>query len=550
MNLAATEPPAAAPAAVRATALREQPPAVLVSLGLLLALTGAVAALLWPHWRDNAELSHAFLMPVVFGLLMYEARRGPAHFLRGGAGSAIAAGTLMLLALAVLAISGLYASAVGWSHALVAFCLTGALVCSWLAALVMLAGPDSRLVPLNWPALVAIGLWLLSAPIPPGTYSRLTMALQLVVTGGVLRALHLLGIAAAQHGNVIELATTSVGVEEACSGVRSLISCVFVGFLLSATLVRRPRSRLVIVALAGPIALAMNFVRSLGLTLLANGGVDIAGRWHDLTGFGILVATAALLAALAILLARLDERAALRPNPAATGPGGAAAPSPGRATRRIVCGALGVGLAAAVFFAVSTGASPRRAAPVPDLAAILPTTAPGWQVETSRELYQFTSTLHTDHLLQRTYLRAGENGLLQVTVYLAYWRAGQAPASLVASHTPDACWPGSGWVSVTMPEPRVALAVPGRQLPDAEVRLFRNEQFPQFVWFWQLYDGHPIAFRDPYSARALLRSAWQYGFRRSGDQMFVRISSNRPWAEFQSDPLFAGIFARLRDHGL
>ena len=60
---------------------------------------------------------------------------------------------------------------------------------------------------------------------------------------GVVRVLGAVGIAAFQDGNVIELARTSVGVSEACSGVRSLISCTVAGLFLSATLVRRPLNR-------------------------------------------------------------------------------------------------------------------------------------------------------------------------------------------------------------------------------------------------------------------------------------------------------------------
>src|SRR5690606_39079118 len=140
----------------------------------------------------------------------------------------------------------------------------------------------------------------LTTPLPPGTYSRLTLSLQLLVSEGVLRMLHLLGIAAIRHGNIIDLAHTSVGVEEACSGIRSLISCVFAGMFFSATLVRRPWARAWILALAAPIALAMNFVRSLGLTLLAYKGVDISGAWHDLTGFAVLGVTAVMLGGLAL----------------------------------------------------------------------------------------------------------------------------------------------------------------------------------------------------------------------------------------------------------
>ena len=69
-----------------------------------------------------------------------------------------------------------------------------------------------RWLPFNWNSLVALGLWVLCAPIPPGTYSRLTLSLQLMVSENVLRALHLLGVGAVRQGNIIELATATVGI--------------------------------------------------------------------------------------------------------------------------------------------------------------------------------------------------------------------------------------------------------------------------------------------------------------------------------------------------
>src|SRR6202040_4270378 len=133
------------------------------------------------------------------------------------------------------------------------------------------------------------------------------LGLQLWITRSVLATLHLFGIAAIRDGNLIELANTTVGVEEACSGVRSLISCVFGGFFFSAALVRRPWSRVLIIALAAPLALAMNFFRSLTLTLLANRGVDISHTWHDATGYAVLGVTALLLGGLAWWLARGEK---------------------------------------------------------------------------------------------------------------------------------------------------------------------------------------------------------------------------------------------------
>ncbi len=518
------------------------PFAARLSVFLLGGLTVALCLLLWPHWRHNADLSHGLFMPVVFLLLLRESRAGPFRFLPAGRPAAGALGALLLAGLLALVASGLYAVSLGWSHDLVGFTLTGALVLLLAGALVVFSSDAIRFVPFNWSAVVAIGLWLLCAPIPPGTYTRLTLGLQLVVTENVLRALHLLGIAAVRHGNILDLASTSVGVEEACSGVRSLVSCIFAGLFFSASLVRRPWSRALLIGLSAPLALGMNFLRSLTLTLLANSGVAIAGRWHDLTGFAVLGVTAALLAGLALLLERNSS-----PDP---GPTAAAVPAARPGPSYLLAGVLTVSVALGVFFFAHTRPALRRDAPVPDLAAILPAQADGWQVETTTDLYQFRDTLQTDHLAQRIYSRMTDHGPERIIIYLAYWRPGQASVSLVASHTPDACWPGSGWESVPVPTTRVRLAAGGRTLPEAEARAFRSGDYPQNVWFWHLYDGRPITQQNPNSPAELLRLAWRYGFRREGDQLFVRISSNRGWDDLAREPLLGTLFTRLQPLGL
>jgi exosortase len=478
-------------------------------------------------------------------VLLHEARGGTPRWLGRTAWANGGFAVLLVGGLLALVTAGLYAASADWSHALVNLSLTLSLVLFVGAGLVLCAGDAVRLIPFNWTAMLAAGLWLACAPIPPGTYSRLTLNLQLLVSENTVRVLHVLGIAAVRHGNIIELARATVGVEEACSGVRSLISCIFAGLLFSATLVRRPWARALIIALAAPLALVMNFLRSLLLTLLANGGVDIAGTWHDLTGFAVLGVTAAMLGGLAFLL-EAKERAA---TPSPSTPSAATPARPTTTPFVALAGALAAGTALIVFFTANTRPATRLDTPVPDLLAILPGRVAGWNVDTSTDLYQFQSTLHTEFLAQRTYTREGPAGLDQVTVYLAYWRPGQAPVSLVASHTPDACWPGSGWTMVEANPPKEPIAIGGRTLPTPEHRLFQST-FSQHVWFWHLYAGRPIAYRDPYSAIELLRIAWRYGFRKEGDQLFVRFSSNRPLQSFSNEPLFTETFGRLARLGL
>jgi len=54
------------------------------------------------------------------------------------------------------------------------------------------------------------------------------------------------------------------------SGIRSLVSCIYAGLFLSAFMLQRLWTRALLLVVAAPLAIGMNFLRSLILTLLAN----------------------------------------------------------------------------------------------------------------------------------------------------------------------------------------------------------------------------------------------------------------------------------------
>ena len=512
-----------------------------VSLGLV----AVYCVRLWPEWRTNPDLSHGFFAPFIFLLLAWESRhRGTPRWLPAGPGPALALGGVLAAGFILFVLAGLLAASLGWSHALVLFVLAGSLSSFLTGGLILLADVRVRFLPFNWISLTAIFLWILVAPLPHGTYSRLTLGLQGWVTGSVLHTLHLIGIPARQHGNIIELVRTTVGVEEACSGIRSLLSCVYAGFFFAAWQIRRPAARLALIVTAPVLALGMNFLRSLTLTLIANAGEEITGFWHDVTGFAILAVTALLLALLAILLE--GEPAAPARDP---GPSDRAPPA---GPRRWFFTAVAATLGLALFFFAGSRPPARDGRPAPDLLPLLPASAAGWQVVTPNDLYQFADILQTSHLFERTYLRkASETDFIQFTVYVAYWSAGQASVSRVASHTPDACWPGAGWTPRPLIDAQQAPELPGLKLAAGEHRLFQNaDGYRQNVWFWHIFDGRVLDYRDPYSVPALLKIALQYGFRRQGDQYFVRISSNKSWRELADEPLVREILTNLSALGL
>ena len=522
--------------------------AVLTLAGVL---TAGLCFHLGPEWLENPDLSHGLLAPVLFLLLLQAGRQENANGYHpaDSTGLKLYCTSLLVFGLILIGIAGLYAATADWTHPLVGFTLALALSTLLLGCLLWASSQPVRLLPLNWTTLVAVGFWPLCAPIPPGTYARLTLQLQLWITQLVLESLHLLGIAASKAGNVILLAHTSVGVEEACSGVRSLLSCLVAALFFSATLVTCPWRRVGLLLLAPELAFGFNFARSLTLTLLAHAGVDINGRWHDLTGFAVLGLTALILGGLAFALASPPAPAmplTLKPvvGPAAT----AAAVQPwGLLTACLLAVALLTG------FAVNTHRVPPLGQSAPLLAAMLPTAPADWDVVQTDELQSFAPVLKTNHLFQRTYVR--RTGLttadepLQLTVYLAYWAPGQASVSQVAMHTPDACWPGNGWAAEPS-TPSAPLRLPLRTLPPPQYRGFTQADNRQHVWYWHLYAGSSITQTNPYSAVELLRFAWRYGFRTAGEQIFVRISSNRPWSELANEPVLAEILNKLQPHGL
>jgi exosortase len=533
------------PQGSQCTAFRALPWLAKLNILGLCAAAGAFAILLSPQWMHDDNLTHGIFLPFLAGILAVESRRDSSPwFLGPGAGPILACASLILASLACLSAAIVYATALGWSHAMAEFLLSASLVLALGAGLLGFADRRVRFLPLNWASAVAVSLWLFASPPPPGTYARLAALLQSEVTRGVVRVLHGMGIAAFQDGNVIELARTTVGVSEACSGVRSLISCTVAGLFLSALLLRRPANRVLIIALSPAIGLAMNFLRSLLLTLLANSGVNIEVHWHDVTGASILVGTTILGAALALLLNRNESAPPANPSAAPISPTGS---SPLQAM--IGAALLIVGAAAVI---ASNGRPPGESAasPAPDLAALFPAPPRGWTVATTPDMDQYSDVLHTHALMERVYSGGPAEDRVHISFYLAYWRPGQAPVSLVDAHTPDACWPGTGWQAEPVPSERSVLDVGDRALAPAECRLFAHNGFETHVWFWHLYGGRPLTFVDPYSATRLLKIAWRFGFSRPEDQLFVRISSDRPWQEIASEPAVRQLFENLKPLGL
>lgn len=166
-----------------------------------------------------------------------------------------------------------------------------------------------------FPALV----WLVSAPIVSVLENQLSVFLRHKVAVAVMVTFDLLGHPLEQQGNVLVLPNGgTVGVEDACSGIRSLTACLFAGSFLGAAFFDRFGQKVTLVVAAMLFAFFTNIGRGLFLTAWAyrHGADSISGTVHDVAGYAVLGMTCLGLMALIPLLNIRVERVEDQSTPA------------------------------------------------------------------------------------------------------------------------------------------------------------------------------------------------------------------------------------------
>ena len=144
--------------------------------------------------------------------------------------------------------------------------------------------------------LFPVCFFLVAVPWPTVLEQSIIQSFTRLDTTATVGLLGWLGVPAMAQGNVIEVATGPVGVDEACSGIRSfqatLMIALFFGELFQLTFFRR-----VILCLSGvALALVFNLARMTVLVwVAARKGLDAIAQWHDPAGVTILVACFATL---------------------------------------------------------------------------------------------------------------------------------------------------------------------------------------------------------------------------------------------------------------
>lgn len=250
------------------------------------------------EWAVNEQYSYGFLVPFLAAYLMWRRwEERPARDFTYNPpqvwATALVAPLLLIVPLRII-----LAGSPDWRLALWMY------AAAVVAASLSLAG---RMGGWRWAKHFALpcALLLFAVPWPTGVEGPLVRGLMGAVSAVTVEGLNLLGIYAEQHGNIIRLANANVGVEEACSGVRSFQSTLMAAFLLGEFFRWRVSWRAGLIVAGCLVSALLNLGRAFTLTLVtAKQGPEAMDAIHDPIGHFVSIAAFLMLLGMCALIER------------------------------------------------------------------------------------------------------------------------------------------------------------------------------------------------------------------------------------------------------
>jgi exosortase len=160
-----------------------------------------------------------------------------------------------------------------------------ALVASIAGAVLALGGTAFVRV---WAFPLALSLFMV--PKLAVVYNQVTLPLQLAATRIAAGMLRLLGVTVAVDGNILVVAGRQVVVEEACNGLRFLLSLGLLAVMIAWFRDPKPWMRWALLASAVPLAIAANALRVASAAWLASlNPAYVEGWFHTWSGAAVFL---------------------------------------------------------------------------------------------------------------------------------------------------------------------------------------------------------------------------------------------------------------------
>ena len=238
-------------------------------------------------WNTDDNYSHGFLIPFIVGYLIWTKKKELSKLVPKPSNWGL-----------IVLFGGLFIYLVGTIGA--EWFLKRSSLIIVLAGLILFLYGTAYLRMLLFPLLFLIFM----IPLPAIIYKSIAFQLQLFVSTISARLIEFAGIAVFRSGNIIEVSSGPLAVEEACSGMRSIMALLALSSLFAYIMYKSRPKQLILFASALPIAIITNIIRVTATGILAHYfGREVAeGVLHDSFGWIVFVIAFILLFLLSKLL--------------------------------------------------------------------------------------------------------------------------------------------------------------------------------------------------------------------------------------------------------
>ena len=241
-------------------------------------------------WSNDPDFSHGFLIPFISLFLVWQRSQELAKLPTAPRNPGI---LVIIIGLFFLMIGSLAAE---YFTQRISFIVV-------LCGIILFLLGRQHLKLLSFPLIYLIFM----IPIPSILMLKITFPMQMLAAKAATFSLQLLDIPVLREGTVIHLVENSLEVERACSGIRSLISLLALGAILTYFINKLNWQRTVVIFSCLPIAIFINAFRVSMTGILAQYyGMEAAeGFFHGFSGAVLYFAGLILVAVVAVFLSKL-----------------------------------------------------------------------------------------------------------------------------------------------------------------------------------------------------------------------------------------------------
>ncbi len=267
-------------------------PTVVVGLWL-------VAKASW-FWENNPDMQFGWVIPMLSGYLLFEGWEQRPQVLARWTFASVG---LLALGVVFLFMTQVYQAAYGLTATSMAGLGVGFVAVSMANLLYTYGSTGIRIFGFG------IVFILIAVPIPSVIYGAIVSGLQGAIAKVTVELLALLGTPASIQGNLVQLPTGVVGVDEACSGIRSLQSTVMATLFIGYLTIKRLGLRILLFIVGLLLAISGNLVRVFTLSYSASTrGIQAVDEAHDVAGWSILAFTVVGVGVFSWLFGRLEAK--------------------------------------------------------------------------------------------------------------------------------------------------------------------------------------------------------------------------------------------------